>query len=96
MVKSQVRPRIARHGIIEFNVLPAKQQLQKVGLTGAVLAEELCEKYGDTLTPETTGRACQDAYLDLMKDPKVAGIGGQLPRAADALIIANPDLAGDF
>ena len=87
LVQSRVKPHLKLKGIRE---LPTTAQA--VGLLGGALAEELCERYRDTLEPSDVALAAGQAYMELMADTPQAAWGDEAPREADKYIAAR--LAG--
>lgn len=64
-VRSQVRPNLLRIGNIE---LERRDQTAKVMVLAAAIAEELCEKYGDTLDPSTVAVTARDCYREILSE----------------------------
>ena len=88
-VRSAIRPRIKKIGIVE--VEHGVNQSIKVGVLAAAMAEELCEQYHDMLDPAVIERAARGLYERTIADnPQVAGLGDELPRGS---YVDNPRLS---
>lgn len=88
LVRSNIKPMLKNKGILEFE--RGINQRGTVGILAGALAEQLCERYGDTLDPSTVAATAERAYARLMaENPAVFGIGDELPRAADARLGRN-------
>ena len=79
MVRSGVRPRLLKVGILEFE---RRDQAEKIMVLAGALAEELCEQYHDTLDPGSVARAARDCYRELLSENMVLQPGFELPRDA--------------
>ena len=66
LVSSQVRtnPQLKNKGILEFERGAEERTRQKLGMLAGALAEDLCEKYGDTLDPSDVANAVMEWFID--------------------------------
>ena len=84
-VRCTLRP-VARLGFLE----QYKATEQTVGVLAGALAEELCERYHDTLDPSECDRIAREAYREIIADLPKPKPGDELPRDADrAVRVAN-------
>lgn len=83
-VHCQVRPGLKSVGVLEHTRVSQRQHL---GTLGGAMAEELCEKYSDTLEPSAVAKAAMEAYDELVATTPTVEFGEELPRAADKYII---------
>ena len=60
-VRSEKQPKVKSLGILEAD----DADTVKVGALAAAMAEELCEKYSDTLDPAFVARQAARAYVEL-------------------------------
>lgn len=91
LVSSQVRcvPQLKNKGILEFMKEPRERTRQKVGLLAGALAEDLCDRYSDTLDPGSCAKAAMDCLDELMSENPHVGWGDEAPRDADRAIAAT-------
>jgi hypothetical protein len=87
-VRSEVKPRVLKIGIMEFGGNTEKER-QQLGVLGGALAEELCEQYNDTLEPSGVARATMEAHKELLAENPHIRMGDEAPRAADKIIAAG-------
>jgi len=85
LVRSVVKPMLKNKGIMEFE---RGNQQGAIGILAGALAEEFCDRYGDTLQPEAAAAAAERAYDRLMAilmgvKPPTPRLGDEAPRAAD-------------
>lgn len=80
-VRSKTKPMISWQGILEY---PAPHQ--KVAVLAGALAEELCEKYGDSkLDPSECARRALELAKWAEKQPVKPG--GEPPRSMDRALL---------
>ena len=77
-VCSEVKPNLKSVGILEHALTNQRQHL---GSLGGAMAEELCEKYQDSLEPSAVARAAMEAYDELVATT-LTPIYGEQPRVA--------------
>lgn len=82
-VRSEVKPYLKCVGIVEHK--EGDNNIHRVGLLAGALAEQLCEKYDDTLDPGNVYLTCVEFYRQMMSNPQVQP-GNELPRDADKYI----------
>jgi hypothetical protein len=82
-VRSAVRPRLSKMGIMEHGEHSQVKERQVVGALAGAMAEQLCEQYRDTVEPSAVARAAMDAYDEMVEETPVLKKGDELPRYAD-------------
>lgn len=65
-VESQMKPGLECNGEILLNDSNAADMRRRVNILGGVLAERLCEKYGDQMDPGECAKAASEAWTDVM------------------------------
>jgi len=83
-VSSEIKPGLKSVGILEFE---KANQRQHLGTLGGAMAEELCEKYSDTIEPTAIANATMDAYDEIIASTPTVKFGKEAPRASDKHII---------
>lgn len=74
-VRSAARPRLQRATIVERNF----QAEARIEVAAGAIAEELCEKYNDTLDPSEVARAARQAFLELNRENPRPQLGNEAP-----------------
>jgi hypothetical protein len=78
-VSSEVRPGLKSVGILEH---VRTNQRQHLGTLGGAMAEELCEKYNDTLDPSSVASVAMEAYDEIVATTITVEFGDEQPRVA--------------
>lgn len=65
-VYSLIKPGVIKQGELPLNQHNAAGMRKQVNLMGGLLAELLCEEYGDKLDPDECARAASEAWTDTM------------------------------
>lgn len=83
--QTRVRPQLKNKGIVELK--DANEQV--VGVLAGALAEQLCDRYNDTVEPSQAAKDAMEAYRELMAENPVVRLGDDEAREYDRAISAG-------